>query len=316
MLTVYKWIEGTGLVKSDNELLPNTWINLAEPTVGEFENIRKVFTFPQEFLTDPLDKDERARVEFDEDSSSTLIVVRIPCKEPENENGVPYSTVPFGIIITQNVVITLCSQSTALIDKFLQMRRAVPPRNRYRFVFSILLRVATLYLRHLREIREEAEKIERSLHTRQSLNNDSLFEIRDLQKALVYFTTSLSANEIMVSRLRHMRQLGINDDDLDILDDVAVEYRQALEMATIHSNILTGTMESFASVISNNLNRVMKSLTAITIVFMLPTLVSSIYGMNVDLPLKENPHAFAIVIGIALALSMLTVFIFYRRKLF
>lgn len=316
MLTVYRWIPGTGLVESGSELLSGTWINLAAPTGGEFDKLIREFSLPQEFLSDPLDKDERARVEIDEDSSSSLIVVRVPCKESENTDGVPYSTVPFGIIITPNVIVTVCSKRTVLIDEFKQIRRAIPPYDRHRFVFSILLRVATLYLRYLREIREEAEAIERKLHLHQTLKNDSLIEIRDLQKALVYFTTSLSANEIMVSRLGHMRQLGINDDDLDILDDVAVEYRQALEMATIHSNILTGTMESFASVISNNLNRVMKSLTAVTIVFMLPTLVSSIYGMNVDLPLKENPHAFAIIIGIALALSMLTVFIFYRRKLF
>lgn len=316
MLTNYKWTSGTGLSDGGSELLPGMWINLSEPTPAELEKVRASFDFPQEFLTDPLDKDERARVEIDEDTSSSLIVVRVPCKEAADDNAVPYSTVPFGIVVTPNIVITVCAKQTALIDEFRQMRKICPPFDRHRFVFNILLRAATLYLRYLREIRDDADTIERNLHLHQALKNDSLIDLRDLQKALVYFTTSLTANELMVSRLGHMRQLGINEDDLDFLEDVAIEYRQALEMATIHSNILTGTMDAFASVISNNLNVVMKSLTAVTIVFMLPTLVSSIYGMNVRLPFQDDPHAFVITLGIAFALAMLTVFFFIRRKLF
>lgn len=316
MLTTYKWISGSGLTDAGEELTPGTWINLFEPTPSDFERVSKVFQFPQEFLTDPLDKDERARVEVDEDTTSTLIVLRVPCKEPTNDNAVPYSTVPFGIVMTPNVIITVCAKQTALIDEFRQMRRLCPPFDRHRFVFNILLRAATLFLRYLREIREDADAIEGNLHLHKALKNDSLIDLRDLQKALVYFTTSLTANEIMVSRLGHMRQLGISEDDLDFLEDVAIEYRQALEMANIHSNILTGTMDAFASVISNNLNMVMKSLTSVTIVFMLPTLVSSIYGMNVRLPFQENPHAFVITIGIAFALAMITVFFFIKRKFF
>lgn len=315
MLTSYKWTSGAGLTDGGTELLPGTWINLSEPTPAELDKVKKAFEFPQEFLTDPLDKDERARAEVDEDTSSSLIVVRVPCKEAD-DNAVPYSTVPFGIVMTPNVVITVCAKQTAFIDEFRQMRKICPPFDRHRFVFNMLLRAATLYLRYLREIRDDADMIERNLHLHQALKNDSLIDLRDLQKALVYFTTSLTANEIMVSRLGHMRQLGINEDDLDFLEDVAIEYRQALEMANIHTNILIGTMDAFASVISNNLNVVMKSLTAVTIVFMLPTLVSSIYGMNVHLPFQDSPYAFAITIGIAFSLAMLTVFFFIRRKLF
>lgn len=315
MLTIYKWVPRTGLTDGGTELLPGSWVNLVEPTQAEIEKVGEAFDFPSEFLTDPLDKDERARVEVDEDVSASLFVVRIPCKS-DDEDSVPYSTVPFGIIITPNSVITVCAKQTALIDEFRQQRRICPPFDRHRFAFNILLRAATLFLRYLREIGDDADKIERNLHLHQALKNDSLIDLRDLQKALVYFTTSLTADEIVVSRIGHLRQLGINEDDLDFLDDVAIEYRQALEMANIHTNILSGTMDSFASVISNNLNMVMKSLTCVTIVFMLPTLVSSIYGMNIDLPFQHSPHAFAITMGIAFALAMLTVFFFIRRKLF
>lgn len=316
MLSSYKWTTGTGLTDGGNALLPGTWINLAEPTPAELERVCSAFDIPREFLSDPLDKDERARVEIDEDSSSALIVLLVPCKEVTDDQAIPYSTVPFGIVMTPNVILTVCARQTALIDEFRQMRRLCPPFDRHRFVFHILLCAASLYLRYLREIRNDADAIESNLHLHRALKNDSIIDLRDLQKALVYFTTSLTSNDIMVSRLGHMRQLGISEDDLDFLEDVAIEYRQALEMASIHSNILTGTMDAFASVISNNLNMVMKSLTSVTIVFMLPTLVSSIYGMNVPLPLAGNAHAFEIILGIAFFLAMLTVFFFIRRKFF
>lgn len=315
MLTIYKWVPRTGLTDGGTELLPGSWINLTEPTQAEIEKVGGVYDFPSEFLTDPLDKDERARVEIDEDSSTSLIVIRVPCKS-DDDNAVPYTTVPFGIIVTPNSVITVCARQTALIDEFRQMRRLCPPFDRHRFAFNIMLRAATLFLRYLREIGDDADRIEQNLHLHQALNNDSLIDLRDLQKALVYFTTSLTSDEIVVSRIGHTRQMGINEDDLDFLDDVAIEYRQALEMANIHSNILTGTMDSFASVISNNLNVVMKSLTAVTIIFMLPTLVSSIYGMNVRLPFATSPYGFMIVMAIAIALTLVAVFFFIRRKLF
>lgn len=317
MVTIYKWIAGSGLTDCGNDgLQPGTWVNLTAPTQGEIDRLLDAYDIAPEFLTDPLDKDERARIEVDEDTSSTLIVLRVPCKEAASSEGVPFSTVPFGIVITPNVIITVCAKQTALIDEFRQMRRLCPPFDRHRFVFNIILRCATLFLRYLKEIRDEADSIEANLHLHRALKNDSLIDLRDLQKALIYFTTSLTANEIMINRLGHMRQLGISEDDLDLLEDVAIEYRQALEMANIHSNILTGTMEAFASVISNNLNSVMKTLTSVTIVFMLPTLVSSIYGMNVELPFQHNPHAFWITMAIAFALAMVTVFFFFRRKLF
>ena len=266
MLTTYKWTQGVGLTEAGDKLEPGMWIDLSEPTQAEMDKVQTAFDLVPEFLTDPLDKDERARVETDEDTSSTLIVVRVPIEET-GEGLTPYTTIPYGIVITPNAVITVCARRATLTDEFRQMRKICPPYVRHRFVFNILLRAATLYLRYLREIRDEADAIERELH--HAMKNGSLTDLMDLQKSLVYFTTSLNADEIMVSRLTTMRQLGVNEDDRDFLDDVVIEYRQAYEMASIHSNILTGTMDSFASVISNNLNVVMKSLTVVSIVFMI-----------------------------------------------
>jgi len=313
MLTVHKWITGVGIRETD-ELGPGCWANLFEPLPDELKQVTQTFHLPSTFLTDPLDKDERPRIELDEETNATLIVLRVPYHD-KSLDSIPYITVPFGIVIAPHAVVTVCARRTALTTEFTEhMRRVCPPTERYRFAFQILLYAALLYLRNLREISNAADLIERDLH--KALRNETLIALLDLQKSLVYFTTSLTANQIMVSRLSHMRQLNIGENDLDSLDDADIEFRQALEMATIHSNILTGMMNAFASVISNNLNLVMKFLTAITIVLMLPTLVASIYGMNIPLPFQHNPHAFAITMGISFLTSLLTVILFIRRKMF
>lgn len=312
MLTTYKWTQGAGLADAKGVIEPGMWVNLTEPTSAELDKVQSRFHLPPEYLTDPLDKDERARAEFDEDMNCSLVVLRVPI-EDEGDDVVPYTTIPFGIVITPDSVITVCAQDTPLTNEFRQMRRICPPYVRYRFVFNLLLRAAIIYMRCLREIRDEASNIERSLH--HAIENGSLVDFIDLQKSLVYFTTSLNADEIMLSRLGNMRQLGLNEDDRDLLDDVAIEYRQAYEMAKTHSDILTGTMESFASVISNNLNVVMKTLTSITIILMLPTLVASVYGMNIDLPFMHNPHAFEITMGFAVVISIIGVVFLRLRRL-
>ncbi|NLF22858.1 MAG: magnesium transporter CorA family protein [Lentisphaerae bacterium] len=313
MLTIHRWITGVG-IRESGELGAGCWANLSEPTPDELTLVTQTFHLAPTFLTDPLDKDERARIEIDEDTNATLIVLRVPFHDTSLES-IPYITVPLGIIIAADAVITVCARRTALTTEFTdQMRRVCPPTERHRFAFQLLLYAAIIFLRYLREISQHADQIEQNLH--QALRNETLIALLDLQKSMVFFTTSLTANEMMVGRLAHMRQLGISETDLDFLDDVDIEFRQALEMATIHSNILTGMMNAYASVISNNLNRVMKFLTAITTVLMLPTLVASIYGMNIILPFQHHPHAFAITMGMAFMISLLTVLLFIRRKMF
>jgi len=240
--------------------------------------------------------------------------VHVPYHEP-HENLIPFHTLPLGIVLTETNVITICNRQTPVTSTFLdQIRRVCPPEDQFRFAFQILWHSAILYLRYLRDIRQRADMVEQDLH--ESISNEALMRLLNIEKSLVYFTTSLKANDILIGRLEHTRQLEIPDKDLDVLEDVAVEYRQALEMATIHSNILTGTLDTFASIISNNLNNVMKYLTSITIVLMLPTLVASIYGMNVQLPMQQYPHAFAILMGVSILISLVVVIVLARRRFF
>jgi magnesium transporter len=314
VVTIYRW-EGGGL-KEVPELAGASWINLADPSTEEITRVHELTRVPREFLTDPLDKDERPRLEIDE--GVTLLIVHVPYHEP-HENLIPFHTLPLGIVLTASHVITICNRQTPVTSTFLdQIRRVCPPEDQFRFTFQILWHSAILYLRYLRDIRQRADMVEQDLH--ESISNEALMRLLNIEKSLVYFTTSLKANDILIGRLEHTRQLDIPDKDLDILEDVEVEYRQALEMATIHSNILTGTLDTFASIISNNLNNVMKVLTSITIVLMLPTLVASIYGMNVKLPLgppmEGYPHAFAILMGISLLISIAAVCFFARRRFF
>ena len=310
MFTIYHW-EGGGL-KEVPAITGACWINLADPSTEEISRVQELTRVPREFLTDPLDKDERPRLEIDE--GVTLLIVHVPYHEP-HENLIPFHTLPLGIVLTDVHVLTICNRLTPVTSTFLdQIRRVCPPEDQFRFAFQILWHSAILYLRYLRDIRQRADMVEQDLN--ESISNEALMRLLNIEKSLVYFTTSLKANDILIGRLEHTRQLEIPDKDLDVLEDVAVEYRQALEMATIHSNILTGTLETFASIISNNLNNVMKYLTSITIVLMLPTLVASIYGMNVHLPMENNPHAFIILMAISVLIASAVVVVLARRRFF
>jgi len=310
MFTIYHW-EG-GSLKEVSELSGACWINLADPSTEEISRLQELTQVPREFLTDPLDKDERPRLEIDE--GVTLLIVHVPYHEP-HENVIPFHTLPLGIVLTKSNVITICNRQTPVTSTFLdQIRRVCPPEDQFRFAFQLLWHSAILYLRYLRDIRQRADMVEQDLH--ESISNEALMRLLNIEKSLVYFTTSLKANDILIGRLEHTRQLDIPDKDLDVLEDVSVEYRQALEMATIHSNILTGTLDTFASIISNNLNNVMKYLTSITVVLMLPTLVASIYGMNVQLPMQQFPHAFAILMGLSILISLIVVIVLARRRYF
>lgn len=310
MFTIYRW-EGGGL-KEVPELTGACWLNLADPSTEEITRVQSLTRVPREFLTDPLDKDERPRLEIEE--GATMLIVHVPCHEP-HENLIPFHTLPLGIVLTETHVITICNRQTPVTSTFLdQIRRVCPPEDKFRFAFQILWHSAILYLRYLRDIRQRTDLMEQDLH--ESVSNEALMRLLNIEKSLVYFTTSLKANDILIGRLEHTRQIDVPDKDLDILEDVSVEYRQALEMATIHSNLLTGTLDMYATVISNNLNNVMKALTSITIVLMLPTLVASIYGMNVQLPMEKNEHAFAILMGLSVLLSFAVAFVFMRRRFF
>ncbi len=292
------------------ELEPGCWINITAPTPAEVEDISRRLNIPQSMLTDPLDKDERARIEIEDDT--LLILLRVPYFTSDAD--VPFNTAPLGIIYSGDFVITVASRHATIMNDFANgLVRNFITVNRERFIFQILNRAALLYLNYLKEINIRTENIERELQT--AVSNHKLINLQLLGKSLVYFTTSLKANEIMIGRLSTIKQFKVAEEDEELFADVIVEYRQALEMATVYNNILNGTMDAFASIISNNLNVVMRTLTYISVLLMVPTLITSIYGMNVQLPFAESRFGFPIVMGGAIVMSALVWLYMWRKKL-
>jgi magnesium transporter len=294
----------------DDEQNEFIWINLIRPKKSEFLEFANKYNIPYEFFTDPLDIDERARIDAEKDV--TLCILRIPTRGTTGTS--PFITVPLGIIIMKNVLITVCAIPT-ILTKQLHKDIYAKDLNCINTFFYILRVTALYYLQYLKDINSQTMIIEKELQA--SLKNQELISLLAAEKSLVYFTTSLRSNEIMLNRLQNFKSIGpyINTIDFTIdFEDILIEYRQAIEMANVYSNILSGMMDAFASIISNNLNVVMKILTSITILLMLPTLVASFYGMNVSLPFQNSPHAFLITIGISIFLSIVSAIILIRHN--
>ena len=312
MMTIYRWENG-GL-RETPEFAPSCWINLVEPSTTELEAVLTHSQVPRDFLTDPLDAGERPRFDYEDDAS--LLIVHVPMQvEIDEDEVVPYRTVPLGIILINRSVITVCSAKTPVTTAFLdQIRRVCPPSDTYRFAFRLLWHAGVLFLRYINDIHSRTTDLEDELH--ESISNEVLLKLFQIEKIFVYFTTSLKADTIALARANTARQLQLSEDDRDYLEDAMVEYQQALETATIHANILNGTLDTFASLINNNLNNVMKYLTAATIMLAIPTLIASLYGMNIGLPFQGHAHAFAIVMSISgvLAASIGALFVVLSRK--
>ena len=313
-MTIYRWENG-GL-RETPEFAPSCWINLVEPSTTELEAVLSSHAdVPRDFLTDPLDAGERPRFDWEDDAS--LLIVHVPTQVPQDEddNAVPYRTVPLGIILVGQTVITVCSAQTPVTTAFLdQIRRVCPPSDKYRFAFRLLWHAGVLFLRYINDIHARTSALEDELH--RSISNEAILKLFQIEKTFVYFTTSLKADTIALARANTARQMTLSEDDRDFLEDALVEYQQALETATIHANILNGTLDTFASLINNNLNNVMKYLTAATILLAVPTLVASVYGMNIGLPFQDTQHAFALVMGFSglLAAAIGALFIVLSRK--
>ena len=312
MMTIYTWENG-GLRESP-EFAASCWINLVEPSTTELEAVLTHSRVPRDFLTDPLDAGERPRFDYEDDAS--ILIVHVPTAEVDDDGETVYRTVPLGIILIRQTVITVCSAKTPVTTAFLdQIRRVCPPSDTYRFAFRLLWHAGVLFLRYINEVHSQTTALEDELH--ESISNEVILRLLQIEKMLVYFTTSLKADTIALARANTARQLALSEDDRDFLEDAMVEYQQALETATIHANILNGTLDTFASLINNNLNNVMKYLTAATIFLAVPTLVASIYGMNLKtLPFMEHAHSFAIVMGLSgvLAVVLGAVFFVLSRK--
>ncbi|MDR0922347.1 MAG: magnesium transporter CorA family protein [Lactobacillales bacterium] len=292
-----------------------SWINLVNPTQNEMIQVANEFDIDIEDLRAPLDSEERSRVSVE--SNYTLILVDVPTLENRN-NKDWYVTIPLGIIVTEEVIITTCLQETNVLKDFTTGSvKDFYTFMKTRFIFQMLYKNAKLYLQYLRAIDRKSNEVEQKLH--QSMKNEELIELLELEKSLVYFTTSLRTNERVLEKLVRLKAIKKYPDDEDLLDDTIVENQQAMEMASIYGNILSGMMDAFASVISNNQNTVMKVLALITIIMSIPTMVFSAYGMNVDgigMPFANSPLGFWIIIGISFLFSVLVTGYFVKKKWF
>ena len=310
MITILRWSENR-FVQAD-KIERHCLINVISPEKDELEKLTREMLIPPDFLTDPLDIDERSRIETE--NGFLLIVLRLPKYNEGSE--IPFTTFPAGIILTKDDTIVLISSSNIMDILNLSDSRlkGVAEGKRSSVILHIFLKTALLYLRYLKEINRQTGEIENELQ--KSTKNKELIKLLNVEKSLVFFTTSLKSNELMMERLMKTELLKLTADDRDKLEDVLIDNRQAIDMANIYSNILSGMMDAFASVISNNLNVVMKILTSITIILMIPTLAASIYGMNIELPFQHLPHAFYIITGISFLALLVCILIFRKIKWF
>ena len=288
------------------------WIHMINPTEDEISTVANAMKTPIDFIRSALDEEERAHIDTEDDV--TLISIDIPVESSDKHTGL-YATMPLGIIIGDKYIITVCLCENPILNDFINGRvKAFFTYKKTRFLFQLLHRNSTYFLQYLRNIDKLSNKIERELH--RSMKNKELIQLLSLEKSLVYFSTSLTSNEAILERLLRVKPIRLYPEDEELLEDVIIENKQAIEMANIYSNILTGTMDAFASIISNNLNIVMKFLASITIVLSIPTMIASFYGMNVDLPLMNNHYAFIIIFAISFAISGLLGFVMFKKNLF
>jgi magnesium transporter len=308
VLTIYKTTE-QGLEQLES-MANGAWIKVVDPTPEEIQKLVD-WGIDADYINYSLDLDEMPRMERDEDY--TFILIRIPHRQPESD--IPYTTIPLGIMIRGNVIVTICRYDKEMFKVLANGKyRLLKTGKRYRFALYIFLETATRYLTHLREINRMTEAVEDQLQ--KSTRNREVLELLRYQKSLTYFATALRSNEVMMERVQRTQIFNYYEEDQDLLEDVLTENQQAIQMTNINTEILSSMMDAFASIISNNLNGVMKALAAITIIINVPAVVAAFYGMNVTLPGEGHPLAFLTVIGISLSLTAIATFIFYKRDWF
>lgn len=312
MMKIYRTIDEQGFFREQTQLEKGCWINLINPTAQEINTLCNSIGVIEEFIKYPLDQEERARIDVEDDQ--TLIVIDLPTVEKNDGEIEGFTTIPVGMIVVRDdYFITVCTAESPILKEFIDCRvKGFFTFKKTRFILQILYKTAVYYLNYLKFINRETDKAENRLQ--KSMRNQELIRLLELEKSLVYFTTSLKSNEIVMEKLMRSKFIKMYEEDEDILEDAIIENRQAIEMGTIYRDILSGTMDAYASVISNNLNIVMKFLASVTIVISIPTIVSSIWGMNVaGLPFAEDAFGFIKVMGVALLASLIA-WIWLKKK--
>ncbi len=320
MIQIYKEIEKK-LVREDYSsideinLTQGSWIHLSNPTIDEILKLSDMSGITKDFLLSALDEEESARV--DHDDGDTLIVLDTPLMV--DDESATYTTVPFIIAYNRNYYVTICKHNVALIDELLKKVKIIEPHKHVRLTLNLIYRLATLFIIYLKKINAHTEKLELKLRT--SVKNKEVLELMDKNKSLVYFSTALNADKGVLNKLLRSQTYKRFENDFDLMEDTQVEMDQASEMCSIYRDILAGMMDAFASVINNNMNIIMKTLSVVTVILALPTLVASIYGMNFDyIPLDDNPNGFWIILAVCASLAIIGAIILFlfgsgiRRK--
>lgn len=306
MLSYYKTVEGS--ITPIQACEPGCWISCVLPEDNEINSLISDFGIEPDFFRAAMDEEESSHI--DSEDGNTLVILDMPVIEKSGKSIV-YTTMPLGIIVTEKNVITVSTHENPILNEFAEgVVKGVQTNLKTRFVLHLMLRIATRYLQYLKQIDKMSNFIEKEL--RKSMKNSELAQLLDIEKSLVYFSSSLKANEITIEKIMRGRALKLYDEDQDLLEDVLIEVKQAIEMSNIHLNILSGTMDAFASIISNNLNIVMKVLASITLIISIPTVISSMYGMNVSgIPMAN----FWFPIGIAGACMGIAAYVLHKKNM-
>ena len=303
LLKIYNTDINTNEFEEIKEFKKGAWINLVNPSENEIKKVCSSVNIQEDFIRDALDFEEKARIDQEEDDNTTLFVVDVPIIEKGEESEI-YTTVPLGMIVVRDdFFITVSLRKNKIIESFEKRKiKNFQTYKKTRFIFQILYLNSSYYLNYLKKINKETEIAEYIL--KNSMKNKELLKLLNLEKGLVYFTTSLKSNELVMEKTLRGKIVKLYEEDEEILEDAITENRQAIEMAQIYSNILNGTMDAYASIISNNLNGVMKFLTSITIILAVPTMISSFWGMNVSLPFQRSPIGFIIMVAISILMTL------------
>lgn len=311
MLKIYK-TNTNGEMERLKKFEANSWINVSNPSSEEIKEVITKTHIPESLILKVLDYEELPRIESED--KATLIVVDVPYVEDKKSKN-KYSTIPVGIITKGNYFLTICLKETEILNEFKHNKiKGVDTSKKTRFIIQLLLKIATFYTKYLNLINREIENKEKSLI--KSTSNKELLNLMHIQKSLVYFVTSLKANDIILEKLSKGNIINMYEDDLDLLDDAMIENKQGIETANIYREILASISDTYASIINNNLNAIMKFLAGITIVLSIPTMISSFMGMNVPLgSFSDNPLAFFIILLISLLISIIIALILKKKDM-
>ena len=309
MIKMYNTDINTNITEETKDLKKGNWINMISPTEEEIQRVCAALQIKQDFIRYSLDEEEKARIDTEDDDNTTLYIIDIPVIESDRTRRV-YVTMPIGVIFVRDDYIITVSQKNNDIIKDIKTENVITYK-KSRFLLQILYANSKKFLSLLYKINKELESTENKL--KNSLQNEGLLKMLDLEKSLVYFTTSLKSNEVVMEKTTRGKIIKLYEEDEDLLEDAIIENKQAIEITKIYSDILSGTMDTYASIISNNLNAVMKILTSVTFILAIPTLIASIWGMNVELPFQREPLGFLIITVFSIIMCIVAT-IWLKRK--